>query len=763
MFLIAMSDALIAPVWLGVNLLLVWTAWSWVRWVFSSDSPLAQVAHTIIVCWAAIVVSGLLLGSLRVLSGWALLLTVAGGAVLTLTLVHRRRLGRGSGGWQPEMPRAVVEPAGAGDQLPRDRGNSKPEAAESGHRLTRSERWWLTLWGALWAFWLARIVFDGLLRLPTDWDSLMYHIPLIDQWLRASSLYAPDDAFWYNPGNNELLGLWLVAPFSGDFLIGLNNLPAAILLSVGAIELAAGAGLARPTAHLVGLATVSTWPVLRQLADAENDIAVAGLFLTGLGYVLRHVRAGRLADLAFASVTLGLLAGVKYYALGYVAVAGIALILMTGAVRGLRPAVRVIPLLLLGLLLWSGYWYLRNLILTGTPIYPKGFTPAADLWSQMRPGSWTSTLLGSGRSEVWPLALDCVAAMAGPCHWLAVCSLPVCLVWLVTSGLWLRAQQQVVEGTIRLGLAFLLATSGLLLVTTPNTVETSPGTMNMLLGQYLPVRFGLCFLSLAVLGLALVLQDGSRLLGSWMRRRWATISTRHPKPGLVRRFLQAALASRTFWYAIYLGPGLLILYQLGHLLEQRLRRDLVDWLLLAINLLIVTHILILCFKEWPKWRRSLVTALGAVTLLGMTWACAWLGARWHERFAAHYNGRFSVGLFNAVAEMDPASARLCVCEYRYYPFFGSKRQFPVCRPLWVPTYDRFLEYLRQHEVTCVVTRTDDPFPQHRYEGVKTWLSAHPDLFHSPLEDGPYLLVQVNRDLLATLTEPSARASRSARP
>ena len=44
----------------------------------------------------------------------------------------------------------------------------------------------------------------GVLRFPTDWDSLMYHIPLIDHWLQDGSLYAPGCAVWYFPGNTKV-------------------------------------------------------------------------------------------------------------------------------------------------------------------------------------------------------------------------------------------------------------------------------------------------------------------------------------------------------------------------------------------------------------------------------------------------------------------------------------------------------------------------------------------------------------------------------
>ncbi len=143
--------------------------------------------------------------------------------------------------------------------------------------------------------------------------SIEYLSIATDQWLQTRSLYAPRDAFWFNPGNNELVGLWVVAPFSGDFLIGLINLPGAILLSLGSIELARQVGLGRVYAFLAGLAAASTHVIFRQLTDAENDIAVAGLFLVSINYAIRHARSGAPGDLLLGATAIGLLAGIKYY------------------------------------------------------------------------------------------------------------------------------------------------------------------------------------------------------------------------------------------------------------------------------------------------------------------------------------------------------------------------------------------------------------------------------------------------------------------
>src|SRR5690349_12087316 len=48
--------------------------------------------------------------------------------------------------------------------------------------------WWLLLWAALFALAFGHVVTGAVLVYPTDWDTLMYHLPLVNYWLQAGSL-----------------------------------------------------------------------------------------------------------------------------------------------------------------------------------------------------------------------------------------------------------------------------------------------------------------------------------------------------------------------------------------------------------------------------------------------------------------------------------------------------------------------------------------------------------------------------------------------
>ena len=52
--------------------------------------------------------------------------------------------------------------------------------------------------------------------------------------------------------------------------------------------------------------------------------------------------------------------------------------------------------------------------------------------------------------------------------------------------------------------------------------------------------------------------------------------------------------------------------------------------------------------------------------------------------------RYGTTVFTKLEAMDRAKERLCICDNCYYPFFGSRREDDVCRPLWLPDYGAFL-------------------------------------------------------------------------
>lgn len=724
-------DMAVAPIWLIATVVLVAASWKLSGKLHPTDPRILNVAHAIVLSWACIVLTAIVLGTCGILTAFTLLLSSTGVAALSLTILQRARTASKRTGDGLVASSFVVDESQS--EVP---SLSKENDAR---QLDSSSRSWICLvWSVLIGIALLRVVIEGLLFFPTDWDSLMYHMPLVDHWVHEQSLYAPAESRWYVPGNNELIAFWLVAPFSGDFLISLNNVPALILLALMVVELASVIGLSPLFCHLGGMTAVSSFPVLKQIAEAENDLAAAALFIACVCYTFRYCKHGRLPDLFYSAIAIGLLAGVKYYALGYAGAVGLTFVLLTTVARGWRAASLALLSGIAGGLLFGGYWYIRNIAVTGAPLYPHGFSAKTDIFRQLRPHVWESSLINSGRPEVWPLALECFWGMAGPIHCFAVLTVPLTLLLLLRSYFRLRRGPARGEGLTRLGLAFLLAVSFLIYVSTPNVVEVIYGTMNMLKWQYLPTRFALCFFGLAVVGTMFLLQtvhlSVERLFGSRV-------------PGIDRP------AKTHLSYIVPAAVGAVLAYQIGRLAISKLSYSVTVLVLLFDVMLALWMIGRLGGVAWIKRHftyRRLMSPVAPAVFSVAVFACltGWLANRWHEGFTTHFNGYLGSDLLLQELEtLRPTVTRVCVCDYRYYPFFGSRRQFRLCRPLWVRSQKSFEGYLLKQEADLLVIIKDDEFPG-RYARIIHAIRSRSSTFVLIHDLPRHSVFRINRNFLA---------------
>jgi hypothetical protein len=691
-----MADVLVGPIWFAVNLAMLWAAWGVVRHCFPGDTPAQCAAHVVVVMWAALVLTCHALGAVGALAPpWMGLCGLALAGMATT--------------WLARQPPPTVPCATSG----------------SGRREARSwhEKAIILGWSGLGAAIGVRAIERGLLQFPGDYDSLMYHIPLIDQWLQRGSLYAPAEAVWYNPGNAELAGLWLVAPFSGDFWVGLANVPVALLLVLKTLELGRQLGVPPALGHAAAVAVLASRVFLKQVATNENDLAVAGLFVAGVAYGVRHVRTRRRADSALAAVALGLLAGVKYYALGYAAVAWLGLLALTLRRRGRGDMARLAAAGAVATIALAGYWYGRNLLLTGTPVYPLGISEQAE---GPRPGTLYSSLLGNGRIELLPQWVVAVWNLAGPCQAASVLALPFSLAWLLGGKPGVPGERgaEEDEAGLRWLLALLLAGCLFVFGITPFTVNPASGNTEIF--RYLSIRFSQCPLVLSVLALGLTSAGvARRLAGASMPK------ARLPKllaPAMTGAFAGLAAAQLVLRLGEVLGEApLLVLLVAADLVAFGL---LVRWVL-------------------GRYSRRRVAAAGLLAgLIAASAASGYLGREWHRDFATHYDKTFRTSIFSHINESVGDDSALAVLDYRYYPFFGSRRQFRPHRPRKVRSESALLSYLAAHRLGVVAAAREDRGRSRWYHGPILYIQSNHKCFENFKYFGSYILCNVNTECLS---------------
>ena len=681
-------DAIVAPVWLLANVLAFTVAWKEARQLYPKDSFLELLQHSLVLFWAGIVAVAMGLGGVGLLRGLLLLVCVLGLSLIGFVMLRNRSSAPFS------LPR---------EQIP-----------------------WIVLWATLLAYWIAHVYTEGLWKFPMDWDSLAYHIPLVDHWLQSHSLYSTGCARWANPGNNELLALWAVAPFSGDFLFSLNNLPVVLLFACSAVSFGKRMRLPSPLAHLAALALVCNFVVFKQLVDNENDVAAAACFLATLSYALRYVEEPQTSSLVLGAISLGLLAGIKYYALGYAVLAFSLWILLTWSAYGLRAAIRVGCLGLGGILALGSFWYLRNWLMTGTPLYPKEFFKTPDLLMQIYPDVAHTSFFGNRRPELLNLYMTAIQKRMGIGPLVGFLLVPLSLVWLLITAGWCAFRlRKFSQARLRLAMALLLIGTGVLLGMTPFAVEDQPGTLNQMRWYYCPVRYGLCFLSTATLAAMLLIRD------IFFREKGAekTIADKEIHPW-----------GRWYFIGSYTLIGLALAVTIFFHLSDAFQHLRIDWmtdLFIAMDLIIIGRILII-FKPIMRPRNWLAIFL-VILLPAGGWACALLSERWHQDFISHY---VLVGLYPyKLKDLTPQT--ILVLHPRCYPMFGSQRQHRVCQPVYTYSPEWLLEFIRREKVQLVVAELSAPVRGHRrFLGFDECLTRHPDLFRQVAEMSVYTVFEV---------------------
>jgi 4-amino-4-deoxy-L-arabinose transferase-like glycosyltransferase len=222
------------------------------------------------------------------------------------------------------------------------------------------------------------------------YDTLSYHLHVPATWLADRRLEIVPAVFGdpssaYAPSNLELWFAFLMAPLRSDYLAGSGQLPFAALAATAIVAAVREAGGRRTAALAAALAFLLIPEIWQQARTAMTDLGMAALLLAGLPFVLRLRRGTGSADLLTAAAALGLAVGTKYAALPLAAPFALALGL-AAARRPARPA--AVAATLAVLVATGGFWFLRNLALTGNPFYPVATLGFPGLYDRARMRAW---------------------------------------------------------------------------------------------------------------------------------------------------------------------------------------------------------------------------------------------------------------------------------------------------------------------------------------------------------------------------------------
>jgi hypothetical protein len=217
----------------------------------------------------------------------------------------------------------------------------------------------------------------------SGWDALAYHLTAVAGWLQhgrigSNELHVFASSF---PSNGELLVAWIPLFRHTDTWVDATQLPFAILGALAVAGLARMAGARGPAAAAGGALFVLAPIVQTQATSNYVDLFVAALFLAGLYFLCRAFgdeSRGRPVSTPTYLVLSGCAGGLALGAkpTGVILATVLAVALVAGIIVRERrggigiPRARAVALCVVPMLVFGGFWYARNVIEHGNPVYP---------------------------------------------------------------------------------------------------------------------------------------------------------------------------------------------------------------------------------------------------------------------------------------------------------------------------------------------------------------------------------------------------------
>lgn len=208
---------------------------------------------------------------------------------------------------------------------------------------------------------------------PPPWDAFVYHLSFPASWVKSGSIFPVtvpfgDQAGTYFPSNVEMIFFWLLTYSRQDFTTNCVQCFFLLQCVLAVFRLCRISGADRSPSLCAAFAVFFMPSMLHQAAASEVDVAFSAMFISCLYFLIRWIKApDTRMNMIMAFISAGLFLGSKTIAIPWTVVILIPVLLYAIYKHGFK------LWMFIGIacsILTGGFWYIRNLLLTGNPLFP---------------------------------------------------------------------------------------------------------------------------------------------------------------------------------------------------------------------------------------------------------------------------------------------------------------------------------------------------------------------------------------------------------
>lgn len=388
-----------------------------------------RILATAVIFWSFIVVSMEGLSFFHRLSDSVLVILILLSIVFVgfdlIHLARRRSVAKGS----------QANPSGDGPSAEAQaEGGPRIASAAPAERAGWASRWAIGI--ALWAQFAALITGLSLPVAPAS-DGPIYHLPFAMRWIQDNHISLVATPFGetgatYFPGNGELWLAWLMLA-DGDDLAKVGQWPFGLLSALALFRLAELSGASRSAAIIMAAFFLASPLVAVSVGIPNIDLLFCFGYLAGAVFLLKASQDSQPTSLILMALALGLSLGTKSLGLVYIPLLVPAIVRQ--AFRMKRPIVWLLAIPAL-ITLTGGWWYARNWIVTGNPLFPLQVEFGGVL---VFPGAFSSSAMLKTsyhwQVEVWGVLVDRLTSLLDG---RLLTLVAVGSAWSIARGLWKR-------------------------------------------------------------------------------------------------------------------------------------------------------------------------------------------------------------------------------------------------------------------------------------------------------------------------------------